>query len=288
MDYLLDDIKSIALKSNKERINYIDGRIWIPYPRAIEALSKLDDLLGRPKIERMPNLFIEGDSNNGKSEILKEFDDRFKPRIVPNEGTRLDVLMIQAPPKPDEGRLYDHILKKLNVPLNLSEKVTKKFYRTANILSELQVKMILIDEFHNIITGTFNKQREFLTVIKFLANELKLVIVAAGTKDARRVINTDDQLANRFATYELKRWSLDKEFLQLLVSFEARLPLKKKSSLAQKEIALLVFNLSEGLVGEVSQILKEAAKAAIEDGSEQITLEILEELEFTPPSSRKK
>ena len=62
----------------------------------------------------------------------------------------------------------------------------------------LSVRMLVLDEIHNILVGSTLKQKQFLNTLKFLSNELQIPIVAAGTKDALQVTRTDDQIANRF------------------------------------------------------------------------------------------
>jgi len=183
MDHLLPEFQEIAKKNDAERIQFIDSRLWISYPFANQALEIFEDYRHRPKINRMPNLYLEGDSNNGKSEILFEYSERFQPQLVTGQGTKLDVFMVQAPPKSDESKMYDHLLKKLNVPINTNERTQKKFYRLENVLTSLELKILIIDEIHNVITGTYNRQRDFMTVLKFLANELKIILIVAGTKD---------------------------------------------------------------------------------------------------------
>lgn len=288
MDHLSDIAKATVSKSIQERIEYIDSRIWIPYPNSVAILKKFNSFLTRPKVERMPNIFLTGDSNNGKTELLHEFDKKFQPYIIPGIGPKLDVLLIQAPPRADEARLYGLILKKLNVAHSWNEKVSKKYYQVEQVLSSLDVKILIIDEIHNIITGTYNKQREFLTVLKFLTNQLKIILIVAGTKDARRVINTDEQLANRFQPIELPRWSLNKEYLQLLASFESKLPLKKPSNLVSRDLATKIFDMSEGLLGEISWIIKESAKLAIENGDEIIEGQTIDAIDYVSPSQRRK
>lgn len=288
MDHLSDIAKATVSKSIHERIEYIDSRIWIPYPNSVAILKKFNSFLTRPKVERMPNIFLTGDSNNGKTELLHEFDKKFQPYIIPGIGPKLDVLLIQAPPRADEARLYGLILKKLNVAHSWNEKVSKKYYQVEQVLSSLDVKILIIDEIHNIITGTYNKQREFLTVLKFLTNQLKIILIVAGTKDARRVINTDEQLANRFQPIELPRWSLNKEYLQLLASFESKLPLKKPSNLVSRDLATKIFDMSEGLLGEISWIIKESAKLAIENGDEIIEGQTIDAIDYVSPSQRRK
>lgn len=288
MKHLLPDYRHQLTLSPEERIEKINSRIWIPYPTAISIINRLKGYVTHPKVTRMPNFFLVGDTNNGKSEILDELDSYYEPVVSADEGVKLDVLKIETPPGGRQSDLYSEILMKLNSAHSLSAIVPKKLYQVRQVLSSLQVKMLIIDELHSAISGSFNNQRGFMISLKFLANQLKLVLVVAGTREAQRVISTDDQLSNRFEPIELPRWKLNKEFLQLLLSFEQRIALEKQSNLVQKEIAMKIFDLSEGLLGEVSKVIKAAASLAIVNKTEQITPEIIDAISFTPPSLRRK
>jgi hypothetical protein len=41
--------------------------------------------------------------------------------------------------------------------------------------------MLVIDEIHSLLAGTYREQRIFLNAIRFLANDLRLPLVCAGT-----------------------------------------------------------------------------------------------------------
>jgi hypothetical protein len=148
--------------------------------------------------------------------------------------------------------------------------------------------MLIIDEVQTTLAGSASQQRVFLNVIKHLGNELRIPIVAAGVQDAARVINSDPQMANRFEPLPLPRWKLNEAFLRLLKSFESALPLRKPSNLASRELAPMLFDMSEGVLGELSEVLKRAGEKAIRSGDEQITRELLKELSWVPPSQRRR
>jgi hypothetical protein len=63
--------------------------------------------------------------------------------------------------------------------------------------------MLIVDEVHSILAGTFREQRIFLNAIRFLANELRIPLVCAGTHEAKQALMTDQQLADRFEAFEL-------------------------------------------------------------------------------------
>jgi type II secretory pathway predicted ATPase ExeA len=289
MMHLHENVRSIALLSNKERIRYIQDVKWIGYKRAKEILKKMDDLLEYPKIDRMPNALVTSETNNGKSVLARKYCSLHKPYFVDN-GNRLiaPVIYMEAPPSPEEKRFYNVLLKELNIPFRINDLVDKKQHLAFAMLKRLETKMLIIDEFHNILAGSLAKQRSFLNVIRNMANELKIVIIAFGITEAANVINVDPQLSNRFDREKLPLWKKDAEYLKLLASFESIIPLKNPSNLIQDEIAVKILTKSEKTIGEISKIIRLASIEAIESGTEAITSQILDKIKYVQPSLRKR
>jgi type II secretory pathway predicted ATPase ExeA len=271
-----------------ERIYKIRSPRWIGYPQSHVVLKELDKLIHLPKTHRMPNLLIIGDTNNGKTMLIKRFEKQNPSSDnIDGEGINIPVMVIQAPPKPDESRLYNIILDSLFAPYKQNDRVDKKLFQVIHLLRYIGLKVLIIDEIHHLLAGSLEKQRSFLNVIKYLGNELQIPIVGVGTEAAKRSVATDPQLSNRFKRVELPLWKNDDEFLRLLVSFERMLPLKKASNLLSPQIANKLYFLSEGYLGEISQILVEAAVIATETGKEKIDLDIINSMEWMPPSRRR-
>ncbi|WP_221412876.1 TniB family NTP-binding protein [Elizabethkingia anophelis] len=281
-----DIVKNSSLD---ERILSVKKFKWIGYTTAKSIQKKLEDLRDYPKTLRMPNLLLVGDSNNGKTVLLNRFAESNTSFIdEETQELRLPVLMIQAPPDPDEKRFYNSILESLYAPYRQSEKIELRQQRVIHLLSKIQLKMLIVDEIHHLLAGTMAKQRTFLNVLKFLANELRICLVCAGTREAFNAIQTDPQLANRFEPKVLQKWRNDEEYLRLLASFENILPLKNPSYLIEGSLATTILAKSEGLLGEISKILELATILAIESGVEKITRNILENIDYIAPSERKK
>ena len=289
MKHLHESVIPLLELSDHERIERIRNDRWIGYPRAKKIHDKLEDLLAHPRTLRMPNLLIVGDTNNGKTILVNRFFNQHKPHIQPSdEKLNADVIYVQAPLKPDERRFYNSILDVLFVPYRFNDRVEKKQQQVISILKRIGVKMLIIDEIHHILAGNVGAQRTFLNVIKYLANELQIVIVGVGIKDAFNVINSDPQLANRFEPAVLPKWQLNEEYLRLLASYEVILPLKKASNLIESSLASKILSLSEGTIGEISTIIKKAAIAAIKNGSECITKSLIDSIDYISPSDRKR
>jgi hypothetical protein len=75
-------------------------------------------------------------------------------------------------------------------------------------------------------------------------------LVAAGTVEALRAIQSDDQLANRFSPFALPPWRIDEEYLRLLNTLEAPLPSREPSHLVEPALAKKILALGEGILGE--------------------------------------
>lgn len=282
----LPEAKDLLDKSDEERIKFLRTEKWVPYPRAGVVLDRMEDLLNEPRRPRMPNLLIVGESNNGKTSIAREF---FR-RHLPTDGIDEDaypVVMVQAPPVPDENRLYSNILSYLLIPFRDKDSVSQKEREVTRYLNRIGTRVLIIDEIHNVLSGSVPKQRSFMNALKNLGNSLLIPLVLIGIKDALQAVNTDMQISSRFKPIFLKRWTMDREYVRLLASIEQYLPLRKPSNLATKEIAVEVLDLSDGYIGEVIELINQAAVLAIKSGSERVTLREIKECGFVKPSLRK-
>lgn len=275
--------------SNEQRISYIQAFKWIPYLRAESILGKMQDLLCFPKSDRMPNILLVGDTNNGKTAILKRFASKNGPYPQQSDGTlKWPVLYIQAPPEPDEKRFYNNILDTVVSPYKVNDRADRKLNQVIGVIRNLEVKVLVIDEIQHILAGNQTRQKHFLNVIKYLSNELMIPFIGAGVRTAMNAIQNEEQLSNRFEPVKLQRWTMGEEYLRLLASFEQILPLKKPSDLVEEGIAYKILSKSEGTIGEIAKVVRLAAIMAIQNKSERITPALLERVDFIPPSDRMK
>ena len=274
------------------RILAIQKRSWIGYPRAQAIRQQLDDLLNHPKVPRMPNLAIIGETNNGKSSILESFYRRHQPPDDPNiDRTPLPILMVDTPPEPDEGRLYRHMLRHLFATVGRREPSDLLFDRLKVLLRHLETQMVVLDEFNRAVARTQVKQRRFLNALRLMGNDLRLPIVVAGTPETLAALQSDPQLANRFEPAFLPKWKLDSDYARLLMSVEKGFALQNPSDLAHPKFAQRLLDLSEGILGETMELLRRLAIRAIRSGEEQITPEmlkpdVLRSIHWVEPSRR--
>lgn len=262
--------------SDADRLTHIDKSVFIPYERASVILAEMEDLLVQPKTNRMSNLLLIGRSNNGKTEILKEFVKRHPAEDRPELDTiYAPVAYIQSPPGPSEHIFLDKLIQMHGMSVRPNDSADRKLMQALEMLKRVNTKLLIVDELNSLLAGSITKQRFYLNMLKYISNELQISIVTAGTKEAQLAVDSDAQITSRFPTRNLPRWKEDKDFKKLLFSFEFVLPLKQDSVIYKGEIAAKLYGLSDGIIGELAKILRSSAKYAITSTEERITLDVI-------------
>lgn len=281
-----------ADEDNESRIRRIRTDRWISYARAEAALTAFEEVLAFPKRTRMPNLLLFGPTNNGKTMIVEKFRRAHQGATAnaTNEGAaHVPVLRVQMPPGPDESRFFGAILDALSFPHILSDRsVSKRQEAAVRWMRETNVALLIIDEIHNVLSGSRLQQRRLLNLLRWLGNELQIPLIAVGTAEALHAIQSDDQLTNRFEPVLLPKWRSGKEYEQLLRTLEAVLPLRKPSQLSEAPLAGKILSAAEGILGEVISIVTRAAVLAVSSGTEMISAKSIDEIGFVSPSQRRR
>jgi Bacterial TniB protein len=264
------------------RIQALKQPLWIGYARAVAIRQQMEELFNHPKMHRMPNIAVIGESNNGKSMLLNNFARRHDPTLAPGYSVNSDqierpIFIFQAPPEPDEGRLYNRMLTELYAAGSDREPAESKLRRVSVLLKALKTRMVLIDEFGFFQAGTPMKQRKLLNALKFLGNELQIPIVVAAVPETLNLLQSDPQIANRFEPVFLPKWRMGEDYQKLLVTMEKTLGLRAPSNLAAEFSAQRLLDETNGIIGYMSELLQKLATDAIRTGVESITPNALKE-----------
>ena len=260
LEHLHPETRALALLPGAERLAGLSVEHWIGYTRAHQALAQLEALLAHePGKVRPRNLLIVGPTNNGKTMIAEKFHRAHPQRTADNgEHEVIPVLRIQMPAEATAMRLYTALLVMLGTPVGLHGCNDLREALALRLMRAVGVRMLIIDEVHNLLGAAARRQRELLNLLRFLGNELRIPVVCLGIRDAYLAIRSDDQLENRFHPLLLPLWEDGEELARLLASFETVLPLREPSQLAATSLRELILRRSEGAIGEIALLLTRA------------------------------
>jgi hypothetical protein len=287
--HLHPSIHALAMLPAAERLAHCGTEHWIGYTRANSVLARMEALyVDEPGKVRPHNLLLVGPSNNGKTMLAQKFC-RAHPQRTSDDGEHeiIPVLMIQMPGAATPTRLHTALLGALGSPVGYYARPDVRKTFAMRLMREVEVRMLIIDELHNLLGARATRQREMLSLLRFLGNDLRIPLVCLGIRDAYLAIRSDDQLENRFHPCLLPLWEHGEDYARLLTSFESVLPLREPSYLAVPDLADLILRRSEGTIGEIAELLSCATTAALEQSAEHIDHASIERADYQPPSVRR-
>jgi hypothetical protein len=283
------DATVLATMSPPARALALTRPRWIPYPQGVKAIETLGRLIDAPRSHRPHCLLIHGDSNMGKTVIGDRFaNERNRGRRDTTGELCHQVIRVECPPWADFGALIGFILRKMSVPLPTTCRLARRIEQLVMAIPAVGVKMLIVDDIHNILSGRHDQRSIFLNGLKYLSNELQLPIVLIGDITALRTIQTDQQLGNRFEPYHLPRWRADEEYALFLAQCWTAMEIGDAGAFRSKRFVTRFHMMSEGLTGESWKLICRAAEHALVTGREIVDDGILDAVTWVRPSERRK
>nr|WP_233097119.1 TniB family NTP-binding protein [Pseudomonas sp. MF6755] len=273
------------LKTDLERLDFLEESRWIEYQAATKLRAILDGLLRVPDRTRMPNLLVVGQSNSGKTSVVTRFKNTTGTPYVSDDAVSVRPVIYIEIHKPDERELYSAILREFWAPHNPAAVLSKLRDQALHLMRKARTRMLIIDEIHTANNGTPRKAMDVMNEIKMLSNTLHIPLVLVGTRTALQLLMLDPQYTSRFEVVALPEWTVNADLQRFLKSFESVLPLKKPSRLFSPELTPVIHRISGGNTGNIEYLLRECAKEAIRTGSELIDRSLLEKNSWMRPTS---
>ncbi|NNG71918.1 TniB family NTP-binding protein [Rhizobium laguerreae] len=281
-NHLLEQARTYLDRDVEERVAYVRASRWIGHQVAQHAHRRLEDLLSRPPSLRTQGLTLVGPYANGKTMIAERFAvDHL--RRSPEQR----IWIIQTREGAGLGHFYGSILQALRAPGSDLHNIGRKAEQLDHLLATLKPRMLIFDEFHNALRGRTRDVEAVFAFLRRIGRQYDISPVLIGEVAVYDFINATSEMASRFDFFAVPRWQYDEEYLMLLDSLEAALPLIQVSDLSDERLARRIFNLSEGLIGETVAIVTKAVIAAIRSGAERVTKAGLDELHYVPISQRR-
>ena len=252
-----------------ERISYIISDRFIPYANASKVAKDIGEVMSLERSQRPKCLLVYAEPGMGKSMLLHSVSDLYPPsRPSLDSGREYSVIHISLESVTDLRQMYSRIFTVLGVPYSMTDRPDSMLEQVRAALRAAKTRVLIIDELHNLLQMP-RKLGFHMAVLRDFAN-LPLCLFCAGTEAARSCIAADPQMKDRFRRYRLGVWGETLETRNFLATLESRLPLEQPSNLSGKVMMPLILRLSGGHTGTMVTGLREAARDAVESGSERI------------------
>jgi DNA transposition AAA+ family ATPase len=236
----------------------------------LDQVVRLHDWLEGKRKSRQ-SCRIVGESRTGKSVACEAYSYRNKPKQELGKKPSVPIVYIQTPDECGSKELFEEIIESLKH--RATKGTTSELRgRAFEILKACDVEMLIIDEADRLKRKTFAEIRD-------IYDKLGIAVVLVGTDRLDTVIKRDEQAYNRFrACYRFGKLTGD-DFKKTVAIWEQKvLQLPVASNLTSKEMLRILINSTEGYIGRMAEILRDAAIRSLSIGFKKIDKTILQEV----------
>jgi len=184
--------------------------------KEMNHIFRLSKLNARPK-----NLLIIAEPGSGKTALSKAF-------VRSAHGDNLDqetiIACAQMPAVPTEKGVMLAILESLGVDFVSNHTMNSLLQVFRNIVTETDVRMIIFDEFNNLLAAGKSRILGSLNLLKWIGNEFQIPIIALGTSVSNLLLTYDAQFKERYRQSSLEVWSDGEDFRNFIFTYLDELP----------------------------------------------------------------
>ena len=157
-----DEQRRLAEADEPDRIAHVRTDRWITYPRAAAILEQMQRLLDHPRNSRMPSLLIIGEAGIGKTQLDLKFCRDHPPRFDDKSLRRMTpVVSLQMPAAATDRLFYMTLLRAVGAVCSPRITTAEAMVMVLRLYADLGVRMVIFDETHNMLSGTYSDQRQF-------------------------------------------------------------------------------------------------------------------------------
>lgn len=212
---------------------------------------------------------VIGDSRTGKTVACDAYRHKHTQKQLNNgDAPIIPVMYFHAPTESGPRELFVGLLEYLQYRITRGT-ISELRDRVYRLLKTCQVEMIILDEAHRLRPKTFSELRDIFDL-------LSISVVLVGTDRLDAVVRRDEQVYNRFmACHRFQR--MDSQTLEDTTAiWEAYvLKLPQSSNLTSAPMQKILGASTRGYLGLLDEILRTAARRALQLGRSQIDVNLL-------------
>jgi len=259
----------------------------IPHSAYTLAYKRIDQAFRYATNAEAPTyLGVVGESGSGKSSLLKQFQDDH-PATRDADGALYPIVRVSAPAKPSVKGFYSMILGATGDSANQSGTRWVLQERLVERLRNVGTKMLMVDEFQHFVYKRSDRGvQDTADMLKSLVDTTNVTLVAAGVGTFTGIF-TDAQLHTRFHSlihlpyFEWSTAAGQDEYVKLLHGFYVGLTSDfDLPKLHSENMSFRLFFATKGILRNLTNLLRQAVRNAIDLKSNVITIADLEKAYF--------
>ncbi len=257
----------------------------IRYPRfnqlhdKIQLCQQLSRTAGEPQC-----MVLEGMPGVGKSTLIKSYAEAF-PRCETPSGPRVPIFYLETPSPATVKGMAAKLLAVLGDPAANHGTLWSMNARLIHFIQACEVQLVILDDFHHLLDQETNRVLYKVSDwLKVLVKETNVPFLVVGVVDTvRRILNANAQLSRLFAireTLQPFRWDSQqpdtiKEFAAFVSFAEGQIGMNLPTELERLDLLYRLFEASDGIVGNVMNLLRYSVVLSQQQAHDHLTLDIL-------------
>jgi hypothetical protein len=257
-----------------------------PVIRQVVTTSRLLIQLNRHQVSARRGAIISGASGTGKTTALSQLGRAHELAARcrhPEDRHRLPVAYITVPPAATPRMIAVEFARFFGLPITARANLTDVTNAVCTTAAATHVDLVLVDEIHNISLAT-RAGAEVSDTLKYFAERLPSTFIFAGldVDEIGLFVGTRGrQIAGRFTLIPARPFDYGtpqqrETWRGLVTTMEHSLRLHQHRPGTLTGLDEYLFGRTNGMIGSLSQLVRGAAILAIQDGTEQITPELLD------------
>ncbi|PXX58465.1 TniB protein [Nocardia tenerifensis] len=277
-----------------ERIRYDETRIDYHTRLTVIATSTVRNvaqkgrrltLLNRHAVSARRGLILSGAAGTGKTTAITQFGKMHEASDQarhPHRNDRIPILYVTVPPAATPRMLAAEFARFLGLPVTQRANLTDIIEAVCGVCCDTGTSVVICDELHNISLAT-KSGAEVSDTLKYFSERIPATFVYAGINVEREGLfsgTRGEQIAGRFTMIGTIGFPYTADWRAVVATLENTLRLHNHTLGTLTDLDRYLHKRTNGMMGSLSALIREAALEAILTGAEKITKQMLDAIEL--------